>query len=125
VLSPRFWSNDLATPEGAQRSRFYQMVRLFVRMRGRSLLMSTLATLRGLRNSRPVRRLSPLSMWFGVLIDTFCADDPADWPLLELATPEYFGMIREEMAVEKFLLQGGLRLAGILNWLFAIRETAQ
>lgn len=54
--------------------------------------------------------------------DEFASNNPADWPLLELATPEYFGVLRDEMAVEKFLVQGGMRLAGILNWLFALPE---
>ncbi|KAH6900828.1 S1/P1 nuclease [Coprinopsis sp. MPI-PUGE-AT-0042] len=57
--------------------------------------------------------------------EEFTSKNPADWPLLELATPEYFGVIKDEMAVERFLVQGGMRLAGILNWLFALPEPEQ
>lgn len=40
-------------------------------------------------------------------------------PYLELDTPEYSGKIRDEWVVEKLLAQGGIRLAGVLNYLFA------
>lgn len=40
-------------------------------------------------------------------------------PYLELDTPEYAGRIRDEWIVEKLLTQGGIRLAAVLNWLFA------
>jgi hypothetical protein len=43
-------------------------------------------------------------------------------PYLELDTPEYGGKIRNEFVVEKLLAQGGIRLAGVLNWLFADLE---
>lgn len=38
---------------------------------------------------------------------------------LELDTPQYAGRIRHEWIVEKLLAQGGIRLAAVLNWLFA------
>ena len=38
---------------------------------------------------------------------------------LELDTPEYAGVIEKRMLLEKSLAQGGVRLAGILNHLFA------
>jgi hypothetical protein len=38
---------------------------------------------------------------------------------LELDTPEYAGVIEKRMLVEKLLAQGGIRLAGVLNYLFA------
>jgi hypothetical protein len=38
---------------------------------------------------------------------------------LELDTPEYAGFIKEQWIVEKLLTQGGIRLAAVLNWLFA------
>lgn len=38
---------------------------------------------------------------------------------LELDTPEYSGVIQDEWIVEKLLSQGGIRLAAVLNWLFA------
>ncbi|KAJ7213019.1 phospholipase C/P1 nuclease domain-containing protein [Mycena pura] len=40
-------------------------------------------------------------------------------PYLELDTPEYAGMISERWIVEKLLAQAGIRLAGVLNYLFA------
>lgn len=39
--------------------------------------------------------------------------------LLELDTPEYSGVIEKQMLIEKLLAQGGIRLAGLLNYLFA------
>ena len=46
-------------------------------------------------------------------------DDPAfDMPLLDLNKPEYAGVIEKQMIVEKLLAQGGIRLAGLLNYLF-------
>jgi len=38
---------------------------------------------------------------------------------LELDTPEYWGAISEGWIVERLLAMAGIRLAGILNWLFA------
>jgi hypothetical protein len=38
---------------------------------------------------------------------------------LQLDTPEYAGVIEKRMLVEKLLAQGGMRLAGVLNHLFA------
>ena len=38
---------------------------------------------------------------------------------LELDTPEYAGVVEQRMLLEKLLAQGGIRLAGILNYLFA------
>ncbi|KZP17519.1 phospholipase C/P1 nuclease, partial [Athelia psychrophila] len=40
-------------------------------------------------------------------------------PYLELDTPEYAGRIRDEFVIEKLIAQGGIRLAGVLNFLFA------
>lgn len=48
-----------------------------------------------------------------------------DSPYLELDTPEYAGKIRDEFIVEKLLAQGGIRLAGTLNWLFADLEEGE
>lgn len=39
-------------------------------------------------------------------------------PLLQLDSPEYSGVIADRMIVEKLLAQGGIRLAGILNYIF-------
>ncbi|KIJ15125.1 hypothetical protein PAXINDRAFT_169306 [Paxillus involutus ATCC 200175] len=38
---------------------------------------------------------------------------------LELDTPEYAGFIKDQWIIEKLLTQGGIRLAAILNWIFA------
>ncbi|KAF9070395.1 S1/P1 nuclease [Rhodocollybia butyracea] len=40
-------------------------------------------------------------------------------PYLELDTPEYSGYIAENRILERLMAQAGIRLAGILNWLFA------
>ncbi|KAJ3762951.1 S1/P1 nuclease [Lentinula raphanica] len=40
-------------------------------------------------------------------------------PLLELDTPQYSGYIAENRILERLMAQAGIRLAGILNWLFA------
>ncbi|KAJ6538814.1 phospholipase C/P1 nuclease domain-containing protein [Mycena vulgaris] len=44
---------------------------------------------------------------------------------LELDTPEYSGVISERWIVEKLLAQAGIRLAGVLNYLFADFEDAE
>jgi len=41
---------------------------------------------------------------------------------LQLDTPEYSGAIAKQWIVEKLLAQGGVRLAGVLNYLFADLE---
>ena len=41
---------------------------------------------------------------------------------LELDTPEYSGQIEKDWLVEKLLMQGGVRLAGILNAIFAPQQ---
>jgi hypothetical protein len=48
------------------------------------------------------------------------------WPLdlddsgaYDLDTPEYAGEIGKQMIIERLLAQGGVRLAGILNYAFA------
>ncbi|RDB18622.1 Endonuclease 2 [Hypsizygus marmoreus] len=46
-------------------------------------------------------------------------DYAANGPYLELDTPEYSGVITERMIVEKLLAQAGIRLAAVINWLFA------
>jgi len=38
---------------------------------------------------------------------------------LELDTPEYTGVISKTMVLEKLLAQAGIRLAAVINWLFA------
>ncbi|KAF9556308.1 phospholipase C/P1 nuclease [Agrocybe pediades] len=46
-------------------------------------------------------------------------EDESKSPLLNLDTPEYAGRVYREMIIEKLLAQGGIRLAGLLNYLFA------
>ena len=41
---------------------------------------------------------------------------------LELDTPEYAGVISKTMLLEKLLAQAGIRLAAVINWLFADME---
>ena len=48
-------------------------------------------------------------------------DDDGD-SKYELDTDEYAGVIGQRMIVEKLLAQGGVRLAGILNYVFANPE---
>ncbi|KAJ7140513.1 phospholipase C/P1 nuclease domain-containing protein [Mycena crocata] len=46
-------------------------------------------------------------------------------PYLELDTPEYSGVISKQWIIEKLLAQAGIRLAGVLNYLFADFEDAE
>ena len=39
--------------------------------------------------------------------------------LIQLDSPEYSGVIAKRMIIERLLAQGGIRLAGILNYIFA------
>jgi hypothetical protein len=49
--------------------------------------------------------------------------DAAERPhLIDLDTPEYAGVIYDDLLIEKLLAQGGIRLAGVLNYLFAKEE---
>ncbi|KAJ6498735.1 phospholipase C/P1 nuclease domain-containing protein [Mycena sanguinolenta] len=47
------------------------------------------------------------------------AGRPVSGPFLELDTPQYSGVISKEWIIEKLLAQAGIRLAGMLNYLFA------
>ena len=38
---------------------------------------------------------------------------------LELDTPDYAGRVRKEKIMERLLVQGGIRMAAVLNGLFA------
>lgn len=49
-------------------------------------------------------------------------DDPQFWAqneYYELDTPEYMGRIRDEWVIQKLLAMGGIRLAAVLNYLYA------
>ncbi|KAL0958049.1 hypothetical protein HGRIS_000226 [Hohenbuehelia grisea] len=41
---------------------------------------------------------------------------------IELDTPEYAGVVEKEWIIEKLMAQAGIRLAGVLNWLFVEDE---
>ena len=43
-------------------------------------------------------------------------------PYLELYTPDYVGLVKEQWIVEKLLTQAGVRLGAVLNWIFADLE---
>jgi hypothetical protein len=42
--------------------------------------------------------------------------------LIQLDSPKYSGVIAQRMIVERLLAQGGIRLAGILNYIFAPKD---
>ena len=46
--------------------------------------------------------------------------DGKNW--IQLDTPEYAGVVAKRMILERLLAQGGIRLAGLLNYLFADEE---
>jgi hypothetical protein len=48
--------------------------------------------------------------------------DPQEKPLRELNTPAYYGKIRGDKVIEKLLAKAGLRLAAVLNDIFASEE---
>lgn len=64
--------------------------------------------------------------------DCGCSHDDEEWnpndgfkrksPYLELYTPEYAATVKEQWVVEKLLTQAGVRLTGVLNWIFAELE---
>lgn len=54
--------------------------------------------------------------------DAFVSRKPRKSPYLELYTPDYAGFIKEQWIVEKLLMQAGVRLAAVLNWIFAELE---
>ena len=47
---------------------------------------------------------------------------PPSHPYLELDTPEYGGKIAREWVLERLFAMAGIRLAAILNYLFAVEE---
>jgi hypothetical protein len=47
---------------------------------------------------------------------------PHQDPYIELDTPEYAGVIAKRRIIERLMAQGGIRLAGILNYLFVEPE---
>lgn len=50
--------------------------------------------------------------------DDSSVSSPAPSPYLELDTPSYSGRISDEWIIERLMAQAGIRLAGILNWIF-------
>ncbi|KAI0290981.1 S1/P1 nuclease-domain-containing protein [Russula brevipes] len=61
----------------------------------------------------PIHKLNCDVVWTAEL------DSPSDGELPQLDKPEYSGKIEDGWVVEKLLAQGGVRLAGILNAIFA------
>ena len=56
--------------------------------------------------------------------DVACRPLKPNPPLLKLDTAKYAGIIEDTMVVEKLLAQGGIRLAGILNY-FLLEEAVR
>ena len=67
----------------------------------------------------PYAWASPMHELNCAIVWPLALDDPDTDGYLELDTEEYAGRIREEWIVEKQLAMGGIRLAAILNYLFA------
>jgi len=66
--------------------------------------------------SAPLHELNCDLIWPAAL------DDPQFWAqntYYELDTPEYMGRIRDEWVIQKLLAMGGIRLAAVLNYLYA------
>lgn len=53
------------------------------------------------------------------------AEEDSEPVYLELDTPEYAGVVKDRMVVEKLLVQAGIRLSVVLNYLFAGLEEAE
>jgi len=51
-----------------------------------------------------------------------CLGDEARANLIQLDSPKYSEVIAQRMVVERLLAQGGIRLAGILNYIFAPKD---
>ncbi|EFI26787.1 hypothetical protein CC1G_15710 [Coprinopsis cinerea okayama7 len=64
--------------------------------------------------ARPIHALNCEYAWPAEVALANGETDPPD-----LDVPSYMVPIQSEMAIEKLLTQGGLRLAGIFNWFFA------
>ena len=72
--------------------------------------------------STPLHELNCQYIWPAVLNVTEAASPrrphpPSRFPKLD--TPEYLAALDKDLVMEKLLAQGGLRLAAVLNWLFA------
>ena len=67
--------------------------------------------------SQPLSALNCDIVWPKEL--TLESESSLETARLELDTPEYAGVIEKRMLLEKLLAQGGVRLAGVLNYLFA------
>ena len=67
--------------------------------------------------STPLNALNCDIVWPKEL--TFNSENESVEEPLQLDTPEYAGVIEKRMLLEKLLAQGGIRLAGLLNYLFA------
>ncbi|KAF8962318.1 S1/P1 nuclease [Flammula alnicola] len=69
--------------------------------------------------AQPMHKLNCDIVWPKELDEPPFNVDLEGVPLLDLDTPEYAGVIEKQMIVEKLLAQGGIRLAGLLNYIFA------
>ncbi|KAJ6498732.1 hypothetical protein C8R45DRAFT_1093033 [Mycena sanguinolenta] len=77
--------------------------------------------------AKPIHALNCEIVWPKALDESFPAPSttvipsrpPRGGPFLELDTPQYSGVISKEWIIEKLLAQAGIRLAGMLNYLFA------
>ncbi|KAF6757775.1 phospholipase C/P1 nuclease domain-containing protein, partial [Ephemerocybe angulata] len=70
--------------------------------------------------SVPLHQLNCKYVWPAVLNFTSeVAGRPPVHKYPVLDTPEYIGALDKDLVMEKLVAQGGLRLAGVLNWLFA------
>ncbi|TEB29753.1 phospholipase C/P1 nuclease [Coprinellus micaceus] len=67
--------------------------------------------------SVPLHQLNCEYVWPSVLNVAASAPRPRKYPTLD--TPEYMAALDKNLVMERLVAQGGLRLAGILNWLFA------
>lgn len=75
--------------------------------------------------SMPLHKLNCDYVWPPVLNFTGSVSRPPmprKYPTLD--TPEYISALDKNLIMERLVAQGGLRLAGILNWLFADRTEA-
>jgi hypothetical protein len=84
--------------------------------------------------SAPLHELNCQYIWPPVLnvttVEPEDGDSPEDSDLTRpvcsrfpvLDTPAYVAALDENLVLEKLVAQGGLRLAGVLNWLFAAEE---
>ncbi|KDQ59977.1 hypothetical protein JAAARDRAFT_67657 [Jaapia argillacea MUCL 33604] len=72
--------------------------------------------------AKPIHQLNCDLVWPSELNLTSNAPRPRHPDYPELDIPEYAGRIKDEWVLERLMAMGGVRLAGVLNWLFADPE---